>query len=135
MRMLFEVEDLRVASPAAVSRCGMVYLIPEELGWRPYVQTWIKTFFTDDDVMNTVCKDYLWATFNNTVDIGLEYIRTHLVEPINTTDLQQVVSICNFLEYLIDKSKGFVGPDDDKKKLLDSVFAFSFAWGLGGSLD
>lgn len=32
---------MAVASPATVSRCGMVYIDPEELKWMPYVQTWI----------------------------------------------------------------------------------------------
>ena len=41
MRMLFEVQDLAVASPATVSRCGMVYMTPSDIGWKPYVDKWI----------------------------------------------------------------------------------------------
>lgn len=38
-----QVQDLRVASPATVSRCGMVFVDPEELKWMPYVKTWMKS--------------------------------------------------------------------------------------------
>jgi dynein heavy chain len=40
--ILFEVEDLSQASPATVSRAGMIYLNVEDLGWQPYIKTWLQ---------------------------------------------------------------------------------------------
>ena len=45
MRILFEAQDLAVASPATVSRWGMVYMTPIDLSWTPYVSSWMKRTF------------------------------------------------------------------------------------------
>lgn len=39
--MMFEVEDLAYASPATVSRCGMVFLETKQLGWFALVKTFV----------------------------------------------------------------------------------------------
>eukprot|EP00971_Amphidinium_carterae_P062882 1244409-Amphidinium_carterae.1 len=42
--MLFEVRDLDYASPATVSRVGVVFLEPNtDLGWTPMLQSWMLT--------------------------------------------------------------------------------------------
>ena len=42
MKCLFEVNDLAAASPATVSRIGVVYMTPSDLGWMPYVRSWVQ---------------------------------------------------------------------------------------------
>uniref|UniRef100_K3WA65 Dynein heavy chain hydrolytic ATP-binding dynein motor region domain-containing protein n=1 Tax=Globisporangium ultimum (strain ATCC 200006 / CBS 805.95 / DAOM BR144) TaxID=431595 RepID=K3WA65_GLOUD len=43
IHLLFEVLDTALASPATISRLGVVYYHPGNLGWQPYVETWAAT--------------------------------------------------------------------------------------------
>ena len=43
MKAMFEPENLNNASPATVSRAGIIYVSETELGWRPLVASWLDT--------------------------------------------------------------------------------------------
>ena len=61
--MMFEVADLSQASPATVSRCGMVYLEPSILGLQPFVECWVQrlpdSVFKHRDMINQLFNNYL----------------------------------------------------------------------------
>jgi len=50
--MLFETDDLSSASPATVSRCGVVFTEPSIIGWRSLVASWLQLQQTGKGVPN-----------------------------------------------------------------------------------
>ena len=42
MKAMFEPENLNNASPATVSRAGIIYVSDVELGWGPVVESWLQ---------------------------------------------------------------------------------------------
>ena len=55
MRMLYEIRDLRFATPATVSRAGILF-ISDTAGyqWRSYIKSWIKFKKYNEEVKTTL---------------------------------------------------------------------------------
>ncbi|BBN19721.1 hypothetical protein Mp_8g13060 [Marchantia polymorpha subsp. ruderalis] len=138
MRMLFEVQDLAVASPATVSRCGMVYVPPEELGWRPYVKSWLQRFPKEIGIVLTPqCRDYIQGLFNEWMDTGLKFLRNHLQETIPSVNINIVTTLCWYYQGLLQPSRGIslAGEFNDQiTGTLSRIFAFAFVWSVGGNI-
>ena len=145
MKMLFEVGDLDVASPATVSRLGVVFLTPADLGWRPFVTTWIDT--TLPAGMPPALKEHLRELFNATLDAGLAFRRAHCHEPIVTTDIQTGAALVRLFTSLLRTAGAkaadtglapgfdFKARDDaENKRVVETLFAFAFVWTVGGSI-
>uniref|UniRef100_A0A4X2KTY7 Dynein axonemal heavy chain 6 n=1 Tax=Vombatus ursinus TaxID=29139 RepID=A0A4X2KTY7_VOMUR len=133
IHMIFEVQDLRVASPATVSRCGMVYVDPEELKWLPYVLTWKTTF---SDKMNDETWEYLLSLFQRYVDHGLKFVTKKCHQAIPQVDISKVTTLCCLLESLLF---GKDGPDLTMEQgklnsIICQTFAFCYLWAVGGNL-
>ena len=71
MRMLFEVEDLAQASPATVSRLGVVFYTPSTLGWRPLMRSWMTRELSE--IMHPEIMESLVERFEQSVDQGLKW--------------------------------------------------------------
>ncbi|XP_050296141.1 dynein axonemal heavy chain 2 isoform X2 [Anthonomus grandis grandis] len=125
--LLFEVGDLSVASPATVSRCGMVYNDYKDWGWQPYVRSWLYT----QKHKGQKCQDIIWRYFDMYLNMILEFKRLHCIEIVECCELNLVSSFCKMLEIFITKENG-VNPNDEEH-FEDSVrnwFLFCMIWSI-----
>ncbi|XP_063473624.1 dynein axonemal heavy chain 6 isoform X8 [Symphalangus syndactylus] len=133
IHMLFEVQDLRVASPATVSRCGMVFVDPEELKWMPYVKTWMKGI---SKKLTEETQEYILNLFQRYVDEGLHFINKKCSQAIPQVDISKVTTLCCLLESLILGKDGVNLAMEQTKlnTILCQTFVFCYLWSLGGNL-
>ena len=93
--MICETFDLQYASPATISRCGMVWVDPKNLGYRPYYERWIRTRFGNTvqiDPTKQETAEYFMALFEKYVPPCVDMILSGLVDGEMGQKLQQVVS-------------------------------------------
>ncbi|VVD00553.1 unnamed protein product [Leptidea sinapis] len=119
--LLIETLDLAVASPATVSRNGMVYNDYRDWGWWPFVNSWLDTI--DDPEY----KEMLRRHFLNILTPVLELKRLHLTEgqSVRGQELTGVRSMCRLLGLLPPPAPP--GPDEEDNENF-SKMRFLFAY-------
>ncbi|XP_076407690.1 dynein axonemal heavy chain 11 isoform X5 [Peromyscus maniculatus bairdii] len=125
MRLLFETHHLRTATPATVSRAGILYVNPQDLGWNPYVASWIDRRRHQSEKAN------LTILFDKYVPVCLEKLRTSFKAITSIPESSLVQTICTLLECLLTPENV---PSDSPKEAYEVYFVFACVWAFGGTL-
>lgn len=136
MTMMFEVEDLSVASPATVSRCGMVYIEPQSLTLAPLVKSWINSVPPRIRETKSII-DKLQNLFSKYLDDTMYYMRKYLFEPVKTVDNNVCQSIfriidCYFSSYMENEIKKISKEElNNLESMVNQLFFFALIWSIG----
>jgi dynein heavy chain len=128
VRLVFEVENLAVASPATVSRAGMVYLDVNEHGYWPYLTSWMQSKKEPETIQ------FLKEMFNKYVPKVLEVKRLNCKEPVTCMPINAIISLTHVFDSFatgadLDKN------DDAYWMFMEKWFVFSVIWSIGATVD
>ncbi|XP_068620608.1 LOW QUALITY PROTEIN: dynein axonemal heavy chain 10 [Battus philenor] len=132
--LLFEVGDLNYASPATVSRAGMVFVDPKNLGYQPYWDRWLRGRTNEEE------REQLDGLFDHYVPGAINYIvygmfglqqQTPLSTIVPQTPLNLVVQLCYMISGLLSNK---AEDEEIDRTVVECVFMVSMYNSLGASI-
>ena len=114
MTMMFEVEDLAVASPATVSRCGMVYMEPSARGIDVLFTSWMERVVPAMHVHTAKLSNLFKELVVGTVRL----VKKALKQTVGTTEDNLVLSLFNVMDSLLlpfNKENGQLNDEEVQK--------------------
>eukprot|EP00960_Hanusia_phi_P043076 755854-Hanusia_phi.AAC.6 len=128
MRLIFELRDLKYATPATSSRAGVLY-ITETKQWYNFIQTWVMK--REDDSAER--KSLLLELFSIYVPDTLFAIKKefrHMLPDFNCLDFNMVQSLTRVLDGLLTNENV---PKDMQNEavVIETYFVFAAIWAFG----
>jgi len=144
MRLILEVSHLKNATPATVSRGGVLFVNDSDVGWRPYFDSWIMKYKKSEDDIADSAFQLALATYlsDNVVD---ELRGKSHITPV--CDMQCAQSLTMILDKLYERLHSVKAQHDFLKKLkeeaqvdrikeiYEAFFIFAAMWAFGAALD
>ncbi|XP_077172642.1 dynein axonemal heavy chain 3 [Paroedura picta] len=138
MSLMFEPEDLEQASPATVSRCGMIYMEPHQLGWKPLKDSYMNTLPSNlqENHIELINDLFMWL-----VQPSLEFIRHHCRVVVQSSPIHLTFSMMKLYSCLldeIDQSSDEEGETMSSQQItlwLQGLFLFALVWTIGATIN
>ncbi|KAJ3608419.1 hypothetical protein NHX12_025466, partial [Muraenolepis orangiensis] len=135
MSLMFETADLEQASPATVSRCGMIYMEPHQLGWRPLRDSYMDTL---PDSLATEHRELVMDLFDWLLQPCLDFVARECRFLVQTSPIHLAHSLMRLYTCLLDDiaASGADGAEGQQTAVwLQGLFLFAVVWGVGGTID
>ena len=128
MRMVFEINSLKNATPATVSRAGILYINESDIGWRPFVESWVA------QVEQENLRGILMGLFDKFVDPLTEFMKREKLSSIIPTYLISCIETLTSIMQAQLQVFQDLPVDLQSNLLLDQIFAYAAMWSFGSSL-
>ncbi|XP_030631015.1 dynein heavy chain 17, axonemal-like [Chanos chanos] len=125
MRLVFEIKDLRTATPATVSRAGILFINPADLGWNPVVTSWVEKREVQSEKAN------LSILFEKYLPTCLEKLKFSFKKITPIPEVTLVQTLLHLMECLLVPENT---PPDSSKELYELYFVFACVWAFGAAL-
>jgi dynein heavy chain len=127
MRLIFEIRDLKYASPATVSRAGIIFM-SESQQWLSYVKSWIAARVQDSPEQQAL----LLELFGKYVPETIRHLVKNFKHVVPVLPFNMVQSLCHLLEGLLD---GVAAKERLNSLSLETYFVFAAVWAFGSALN
>ncbi|KAL9654899.1 hypothetical protein ABK040_008689 [Willaertia magna] len=143
MNMIFEVQDLQAASPATVSRCGMVYMEAEKLGsWEPFLASWFTSKTFPEALKESIDLEAIQQLITTLFSTFMPDLLTMFKFEFSSSsfikiksDAMLTKSTIDIMESLMDE---FADPKlcnqiniKDKQLMIECIFLYAIVWSIG----
>lgn len=126
MRLIFEIRDLRFATPATVSRAGILYISTDEgTQWRSLIESWLLKL-----QVNEVAKGKLRDCFSTYVEATLKWMSKTVAPIVSLQDMNFVQTLLYMLDGTLNEHI-FNSANNDA---VEKAFVFGFIWAMGSAL-